>query len=440
MHDHLLDARKSGLNPRVLILCDFDGTVSTKDTVNRLVRDHLTDPEWRFQVKRYLRGEVGSREVYQAVAPMMRMTPADLENFVQEHAALDPGFPSFLSWARGQGIDVKIVSDGFDATIRTLLNFHEIHGLEIFANTLTLADDGSVAIGHPYYNPDCGTCGTCKRDVLRRFRTSYDRIVLIGDGESDRHAASEADEVVALDALFVYCAKEGIPAIRTDGFSEVPSLLGRRIKAVMFDMDGTLIDSHDVIVEAFNHMFARLGYPLMTADEVVRNTGISLVDFTALFLKPEERETGIKVFRDYLDGIYLPRLKMVPGALETLESLDGDLIQGIVTNKKGIYARRIADHLGISDRMALVLGAEDGFRAKPSGEMFQEFMRSVGSDKHTTVYVGDAPVDIEAAAGAGIDAFAVAGRYFSAEELALHKPRRVLQSITQLPAALRPVV
>jgi len=120
--------------------------------------------------------------------------------------------------------------------------------------------------------------------------------------------------------------------------------------------------------------------------------------------------------------------------------LDGGVIQGIVTNKKGIYARRIAEHLGITNRMALVLGAEDGFRAKPSGEMFQEFMRSVGSDKHTTIYVGDAPVDIEAAAQAGIDAFAVSSRFFSAEELALHKPRRVLQSITQLPAMLGPLV
>ena len=66
-------------NPRILILCDFDGTVSTKDTVNRLVREHATSPEWRYYVKRYMLGEIGSREVYQAVAPLMRMTNADLD-------------------------------------------------------------------------------------------------------------------------------------------------------------------------------------------------------------------------------------------------------------------------------------------------------------------------------------------------------------------------
>ena len=46
---------------RILILCDFDGTVSIKDTVNRLVRNHVTSPEWRFPVKQYFRGEIGSK-------------------------------------------------------------------------------------------------------------------------------------------------------------------------------------------------------------------------------------------------------------------------------------------------------------------------------------------------------------------------------------------
>jgi HAD superfamily phosphoserine phosphatase-like hydrolase len=140
-------------NPRILILCDFDGTVSTKDTVNRLVREHATSPEWRYYVKRYMLGEIGSREVYQAVAPLMRMTNANLDSFVRNHAALDPGFPQFLEWAQGRGIDVKIVSDGFDATIETLFSKHGISGLEIYANSMVLQDDGRVSIASPYSDP-----------------------------------------------------------------------------------------------------------------------------------------------------------------------------------------------------------------------------------------------------------------------------------------------
>lgn len=423
-----------------MILCDFDGTVSTKDTVNSLVRSHLADPEWRFHVKRYMIGEIGSREVYQAVGPMMRITPAKLQEFVSKHAALDPDFPTFLSWARARNIDVKIVSDGFDATIHTLFASHGVEGLEIFANAMTMTEDGRVNISHPYHNPSCGKCGTCKLSVLKRFRASYDRIILVGDGESDRHAAHEADQVVALNDLFVYCAKKGIPAIRTEGFSEIPSLLTRRIEAVTFDMDGTLVDSLDSIVDAFNHMFSKLGLPRMPVEEVVRKTGISLMDFVKGFLPPERRETAIKIFRDYYDNIFLDRTSMMPGALDTLRILDGNLIQGIVTNKRGKYARLLADHFGFSHRMARIIGAEDGFRAKPSGEMFEEFMRSVGARRNATVYVGDAPVDIEAAHTAGIEAFAVAGPVFSAEELALHRPRRVLGSIAEVPQAVLPVV
>jgi len=425
---------------RTLILCDFDGTVSTKDTVNRLVREHLTDPQWRFHVKRYMLGEIGSKAVYEAVAPFMSMTREKLVDFAREHASLDPSFPPFLDWTRRHGIDVKIVSDGFDATIETLFNKHRVEGLEIFANKLVMHEDCRVEIFSPHYNPDCGVCGTCKLSVLRSFRDRYDKIILIGDGESDRHAAEEADAVIALKDLFVYCARQGIPSVRAEGFHEIPWLLSRSIEAVTFDLDGTLIDSIDSIVESFNHMFLNLGYPTMTVHEVATHTSVSLLDFVRSFLKPQEADLGIRVFRDYYDKIYLDKARMIPGAMETVMSLDRSVVQGVVTNKRGLYARRMARHFGFDETMARIIGAEDGFRAKPSGEMFEEFMLSQGTSRRNTIYVGDAPIDIEAAASAGIDAFVVASPMFAAEDLALHKPRRVLNRIIELPGALRPLV
>lgn len=438
--DKKIENRPAAAPPKILILCDFDGTVSTKDTVNRLLRQHATSPDWRYYVKRYMLGEIGSRDVYQAIAPMMRMNSADLDAFVRDHAALDPGFPPFLEWARRRGIDVKIVSDGFDATINTLFSKHGISGIEIYANTLVLGDDGRVSMASPYSDPACGTCGTCKLGILRKFRPFYDKIILVGDGESDRHAASEADIVLALKELFVFCAKQGIPAVHVKGFQEIPRLLTRRIEAVTFDMDGTLVDSLGSITDAFNHMFARLGYPSMTMEEVVRHTSISLLDFVKTFLKPEEAEEGVRVFREYYDAIFLEKTTMISGVMETLSALNGTTLQGIVTNKRGKYARKLAEHLGFSQNMARIIGAEDGFKAKPAGEMFEEFMRSVGAAREKTIYVGDAPLDIQAAKNAGIDAFAVASSIYSAEELAMHLPRRVLNDISQLPAALQPLI
>ena len=431
---------EEGSASKVLILCDFDGTVSTKDTVNRLIREHIASPEWRFHVKQYLRGEIGSREVYEAVAPLMQMTTRDLDDFVLKHAELDPGFPQFLAWTEKHGIDVKIVSDGFDATIRTLLRNHGIENIDIFSNRLALSGDGPVSIASPHENPDCGRCAACKVQVLQAYRDAYDTIILIGDGESDRHAAQQADAVIALKDLFVYCAREGIPAIRADGFHEIPFLLTRRVEAVAFDMDGTLVDSLDSIVDAFNYLFTTLGYPSMTAEEVVRHTGVSLVDFVKSFLKPDEAKKGVKIFRDYYDTIFLERTSLMPGAQEMLNTLNGTLIQGVVTNKRGPYARLLAEHLGIAERMERIIGAEDGFKAKPAADMFDEFRRSVGTAKGNTVYVGDAPIDVQAAANAGIDAFVVANRMFNGEELALLKPRRVLASLLDLPKALKPVI
>jgi 2-hydroxy-3-keto-5-methylthiopentenyl-1-phosphate phosphatase len=428
------------ITPRVLVLCDFDGTVSTKDTVNRLIREHLTDPSWRFQVKRYLRGEIGSREVYEALGPMMKMSRQDLARFVDNHARIDPDFPEFLAWAGRNNIDVKILSDGFDATIETLFEKHNIRGLQVFANSLRITDDSKVTILSPHANLSCGKCGTCKLGVLNSFRSQYETIILIGDGESDRHAAQEADLVIALKDLFVYCAARGIPAIRADNFGEIPHLLSRRIEAVTFDMDGTLLDSIGAIAESFNHMFIRLGYPQMTVQEVVRKTSVSLMDFVRNFLQPHEAENGIKIFRDHYDTIFIEKTSLIQGVRDAIETMDGDVIKGIITNKRGAYARKLSDHFGFSKNMSMIIGAEDGFRAKPSAEMFHEFMRQTGSTKGQTIYVGDSPVDIEAAKNAGIDAFAVTGPYFTPEELALRSPRRVLRSITELPHAVKPAV
>lgn len=425
---------------KILILCDFDGTISIKDTVNRLIRSHLTSPDWRFHVKRYMLGEIGSKAVYEAVAPLMSMTVEQLERFVLDHAALDPAFPAFLEWAGKQGIDVKIVSDGFDGTIHTLLRNNALSGIEIYANTIMMDAEGHVRMESPHSDPTCGICGTCKLKVLRQFRPYYEKIILIGDGESDRHAASEADEVLALKDLFMYCAAKGISAIRVESFAEIPRILDRRIAAVAFDMDGTLIDSIDTIIESFNHMFRQLGYPRMTKDQVLRTTSISLMDFVKSFLRPDEAEKGIKIFRDHYDGIFLNRTSMMPGAVDMLSTLDGTILKGIVTNKRGRYARILASHFGISDQMARIIGAEDGFKAKPSAEMFEEFIKSCGVKRAETVYIGDSPLDIEAAGNAGIDAFAVAGSTFSPVELALHKPRRVLPCIAHLPGALKPII
>jgi len=425
---------------KVLILCDFDGTVSTKDTVNRLIREHLTSADWRFHVKRYLRGEVGSREVYRALAPLMKMTQQDLYQFVREHASLDPHFSDFLRWAKDLQVDVKIVSDGFDATINTLFQEHGIPPLDIFANKLIIHEDGAIAIESPHADSECPTCGTCKQGLINVFRKKYDTIILIGDGESDRHAAEAADFVVAMKDLFLYCVKHAIPCLRAESFQEIPHLLTRRIRLVTFDLDGTLLDSIHSITESFNHMFQTLGYPAMNFHQVARKTGISLKDFVRSFLRPDEAEAGIKIFRDHYDTIYLHKTRVIPGVLEVLQALDGTVVKGIVTNKRGRYARILAKHFSLDGHMLHILGAEDGFKAKPSPEMFDVFIERSGIARENTIYVGDAPVDIEAAINAGIDAYVIANPIFSAEELALHCPRRILTDIRELPVAMSPIL
>jgi 2,3-diketo-5-methylthio-1-phosphopentane phosphatase/HAD superfamily hydrolase (TIGR01509 family) len=391
-------------------------------------------------VELYQRGELGSAGVYQAIESMMRITQRDMDAFVLEYSELDPGFPDFLRWTGERGIDVKVISDGFDATIKTLFRNHGISGLEIFANSLTYDSNGMVKLVSPHVDPDCGHCGVCKVKIIKDMRKRYDRIVLIGDGESDRHAAEEADAVLAIKDLFLYCAEAGLPAVHLNSFSEAPGLLIRRVEAVMYDMDGTLVDSAPLLTKAFNHMFRTLGYPTMTEEEVMRKTSLSLVDFVKQHLRPEDGVPGVHLFRDYYSKIYLDETRPMPHAASILETLSQKCSQGIITNKKGEFARNLSEKLGFSKYLTKVIGAQDGYKTKPSGEMLQAFLEFVAANKESGVYVGDSPIDIEAAQSAGMDCFALAGNHYSPTELAQLWPRRILRSLEDLPAAIEPVL
>jgi 2,3-diketo-5-methylthio-1-phosphopentane phosphatase len=388
----------------------------------------------------YRKGEIGSAQVYRAIGPMIQMTQRDMDSFVLEHAELDPAFPPFLQWTQERGIDVKVISDGFDSTIKTLFRNHRISDLDIYANKLSFSSDGKIRLISPHANPDCGKCGTCKVMIIREMRKFYDRIVLIGDGESDRHAAEEADATLALKDLFVYCADAGIPAVRLSDFSEAPGLLIRRVEAVMYDMDGTLVDSAPSLTRSFNHMFKALGYPEMSREDVMRKTSLSLVDFVKEYLRPEDGVRGVHVFREHYSKVFLQETGPMPEALRIIEELGAKRSQGIVTNKKGEFARQLAERLGFSRHITRVIGAQDGYSPKPSGDMILAFLDFVSVGRDSGVYVGDGPVDIQAAKAAGVDCFALAGDYFSAKELALLQPRRVLGSLSELPEALEPII
>jgi 2-hydroxy-3-keto-5-methylthiopentenyl-1-phosphate phosphatase len=207
-----------GSRRRILVLSDFDGTISHVD-MGSAVLDRFA-PGWKAVDQAYCKGEVGSRIAYGWIAPLFKASREEFLDFVHQREQTDPAFPDFCRFVRGRRMDLVILSDGLDLYIEAILGRY---GLEIpfFTNRILFSTGGRVEFVFPCMSEACGRCGTCKRSLLGRFRPFYDRIVYVGDGHSDVCPVQDADLVFAKGILYDQCQKRGIPCRSYRDFGDV---------------------------------------------------------------------------------------------------------------------------------------------------------------------------------------------------------------------------
>jgi len=204
------------------VLCDFDGTVSMRDTMDTLLERYGL-PAWRAIEEDWKRGRVGSRTCMQRQVRLLQLDRATLDQHLDQQE-VDPDFVAFVAWTRARRLPVTIVSDGLDYAIERILANNGVTGLPVVANRLRLTARG-WRLSSPHQATSC-LSGTCKCACAARARTEpHSRVLLIGDGRSDFCVASSADFVLAKGALIDHCRSHGIPHAPICGFGDVISLL-----------------------------------------------------------------------------------------------------------------------------------------------------------------------------------------------------------------------
>jgi 2,3-diketo-5-methylthio-1-phosphopentane phosphatase/HAD superfamily hydrolase (TIGR01509 family) len=419
-----------------LILCDFDGTISVRDIGYELL-SAFARGNWEEIDRQYRQGAIGSREAYNRIAGICKATPDEMESFIMERPLIDPYFGRFHDYCLRRGIDLKIISDGFDIYISRILEHRGLIPIPIFANHISFKRGGKIRIEHPYLSKDCGLCGTCKRAILRENRSLYDWITYIGNGYSDRCAAQEADRIYAKDVLFEHCVRGGIECIYFDHFGQVVDELSRETKGLIFDLDGTLIDSYEAIYIGLKEVFNHFSIPLFAFHQLGTYLGGSLEEILKPFLSPHQIEEAKPVFRQkYLD-IYLDKTSLLEGTEEVIEQLFRRSIRlAVVSNKSGKFCRKLLPHLGIDRFFTTVMGVGDGLRPKPFPDMVSAVVTDLGLHPNEVIMVGDTVEDIRAAKAAGIDVYALGNGYHPLEKLIQERPRRVLRELRDLPRVL----
>ena len=126
-------------------------------------------------------------------------------------------------------MDLKIVSDGLDFYIDAILKKNNIEDIEFFSNVTVFRDDDKLSIEFPRMNDECEKCGTCKKGVLRDYRSKYDRVIYVGNGYSDVCPAKDADLVFAKEVLYEKCREDGTPCVHYENFRDILNYLDEAV-------------------------------------------------------------------------------------------------------------------------------------------------------------------------------------------------------------------
>jgi 2-hydroxy-3-keto-5-methylthiopentenyl-1-phosphate phosphatase len=204
----------------LLIACDFDGTITERDTLHLIVETFGTRGLWQAIEPRLRAGEVTLEQAMQEEFATVCATPAQVQELVLREAGLRAGFTELVSWSRDRGHRLIVFSSGFRSVIAAVLDRWGLGDLEVVSHEARFSPQGCVLEWSDRGAP-CGVCGRrCKRHDLRA-RHRGEVVVYIGDGLSDVCVAQTADLVFARAHLARDLAIGGVPFVPFVDFEEV---------------------------------------------------------------------------------------------------------------------------------------------------------------------------------------------------------------------------
>lgn len=208
------------------------------------------------------------------------------------------------------------------------------------------------------------------------------------------------------------------------------------IKLIMFDLDGTLVDSIADITNSLNHAIAPYGIDGLTEQQAVAMVGEGLtrlieqaVGAARAAIVPEVLERFVEHYGRHLTDLTRP----YPGVAETLAGLNG-YEMAVISNKREAPSREILARFGLLRHFRYVLGSDSVEEKKPSPRPLQAIMGKSGLQPREAVMVGDSTFDIQAGRAAGVTTVAVSYGYRDKDSL--KDADYIIDRMDELPAVL----
>ena len=209
-----------------------------------------------------------------------------------------------------------------------------------------------------------------------------------------------------------------------------------RYKYVLFDLDGTILDTLDDLHAAANAALRECGYPERTRDEVRRFVGNGIRKLIERAVPSGTSEEDIvrthEAFTAYYSVHCKDKTKPYAGIPELVRGLKENGIASAVISNKADYAVKALCEEYFEGLFELSVGEREGIRKKPAPDSVLEAMRVMGAKSSETVYIGDSDVDIMTAKNAGIDCIGVSYGFRGREFLESHGAEVIADTVEEL--------
>lgn len=191
-----------------------------------------------------------------------------------------------------------------------------------------------------------------------------------------------------------------------------------RFQAILFDLDGTLIDHFDVIFRCYEFAIDSVGRDVPSREILRATVGRSMEATMGRFVEEAVHAEAVRLFREHFSQIYLEDITVHPGTAWILRELR---LRGkntaLFTNKPGEFSRAIARHLGLAPYLDAVIGVLDTPHHKPAAEFSRYALERLAANPENACLIGDSVYDVQAARNGGFPCFCVTTGTHSRGEL-----------------------
>ena len=207
-----------------------------------------------------------------------------------------------------------------------------------------------------------------------------------------------------------------------------------RYRAVLFDLDGTLVDSYKALTEAVNHARRTHGLPELTSAHIRELVGEGVECLLQrAFESKELSPTILQAFESRYDDICCAESRVLAEVDVTLQDLSElGVAMAVCTNKPTVFSKKILDFLGLSPYFRAIVGPDIAGARKPDSRHLAFTLASVECSPAEALFVGDMPIDVRAARNSGIDVAVVATGSSTREQLTAAGPDHFLERFSDL--------